>query len=116
MLKNNYLLFLLLVVCYFVFTYAYENVLATDDFVFKSLSGEYSAEVISQYIYYQHKWNWLSYSLIPLVVFVRTTFIAFLIQMAAYFVEDKDYPFKDFWRVALNAEWVMVFIAIVKFF
>ncbi len=116
MFKNNWLHLFALTVFYFVFTFAYENSLVTDSMIFRSLSGEYSAEVITQYIQAQHKWRWLSYLLIPVVLLVRTSLIAFLIQIADYFIEDKDYPFADFWRVTLNAEWCMVAMVMIKFF
>lgn len=114
---NNWLHYgLLVMVCVF-FSFFILHTLQTEEFIRSSLSGQYSSEVISSYLESREKWAWLGYVFIPLLILIRTTLIAFLMQMAVFFIDPEDNTaFGKFWSITLSAEWVTVLLVGVRFF
>lgn len=117
MKPNNWLHYLLLVLVFLFFSYFIANALETDELIRSSLSGQYSNEIISNYLESRKKWAWLGYLVIPLLILLRTTLIAFLMQMAVFFMDTEDETsYGKFWSVTLAAEWVTVFLVAFRFF
>lgn len=114
---NNWLHYLLLVFIFLFFSYIFSNALQTDEFIRSSLSGQYSNEIISNYLESRKNWAWLSYVFVPLLILLRTSIIAFLMQMAVFFIDPEDETsFAKFWSVTLSAEWITVLLIGFRFF
>lgn len=115
---NNWLHYLLLVGVFMFFTYAFVAYLQNDSVVRDSLSGQYSAEIINNYLESRKKWAWLGYALVPALILLRTTIIAFLMQMAVFFMNpgaEEEPRFSRYWSVTLFAEWAMLLLIALKF-
>ncbi|MXV37705.1 hypothetical protein GO491_03275 [Flavobacteriaceae bacterium Ap0902] len=92
------------------------HTLQNDGLIRSSLSGKYSDEVIANYLDSRKKWSWLGYLIVPLLILLRTGLIAFLMQMAVFFINHEDKtPFNKFWGVALSAEWVTILLIAFRF-
>lgn len=114
---NNWLHYLLLVLVFLFFSYFFAKALETEEFIRSSLSGQFSNEIISKYLENREKWSWLGYAFVPLLILLRTTLIAFLMQMAVFFINTEDETsFGKFWSVTLLAEWVTVMLIGFRFF
>lgn len=112
---NNWICYFLLVVV-FILLITISNALQTEEFIRSSLSGQYSNKVISNYLESREKWAWLGYTLIPLLILLRTSIIAFLMQMAVFFIDtENETPFRKFWSVTLSAEWITVLLIAFRF-
>lgn len=82
------------------------------------MSGQYSGEIINKYLEGRKKWAWLGYALVPLLILLRTSIIAFLMQMAVFFMNpeaDEEPKFSQYWSVTLFAEWAMLLLIALKF-
>lgn len=115
---NNWLHYLLLAGVFMFFTYAFSSYLQNDNVIRDSLSGQYSGEIINKYLESRKKWAWLGYAFVPVLILLRTTLIAFLMQMAVFFMnpETEEEPkFSQFWSVTLFAEWAMLLLIAFKF-
>lgn len=114
---NNLIYFIVINFFLFGFSFILTNTLQTNEFIRSSLSGQYSNEIISKYLENREKWSWLGYAFVPLLVLLRTTLIAFLMQMAVFFINTEDETsFGKFWSVTLLAEWVTVMLIGFRFF
>ncbi len=114
---SNWLYLFLFVFIFILLLYISNNIIQTDEFIQKSLSGKYNSELISDYFLSRKKWLWLQYVAIPVFLLLRTLLIAFLMQMVVFFINTKDdTSFNKFWSVTLMAEWVTVFLVTFRFF
>jgi len=116
----NLLHYMLLVGIFMLFTYLFNNYLQTDKVIVASLSGKYSNQIISNYLQQRSQWAWLAYCIVPLLILLRTTIIAFFMQMVVYFQhlndDDEKLPsFGKYWSVVLFAEWLAIFMVMAKF-
>lgn len=115
---NNWLHYLLLAGVFMFFTYAFSAYLQNDNVIRESLSGQYSGEIINNYLESRKKWTWLSYALVPVLILLRTTLVAFLMQMAVFFMNpasEEEPKFSRYWAITLFAEWAMLLLVALKF-
>lgn len=118
MKSNNWLHYLLLAGVFIFFTYAFSAYLQNDNIIRDSLSGQYSGEIINNYLESRKKWAWLGYTLVPLLILLRTSIIAFLMQMAVFFMDpesEKEPKYSQYWSITLFAEWAMLLLIVLKF-
>ncbi|MFV0305577.1 MAG: hypothetical protein ACK5IC_08885 [Moheibacter sp.] len=115
---NNWLHYVMLVGIFMFFTYAFVVYLQNDSVVRASLSGQYSNKIINNYLESRKKWAWMGYAFVPVLILIRTLVIAFLMQMAIFFMnpEQEDEPkFSQYWSITLFAEWAMLILVALKF-
>ena len=113
---KNWQHYLLLVIIFLFFSYFITNALQSDAFIRSSLSGQYSNEMITNYLESRERWAWLGYLAIPLLILLRTSLIAFLMQMAVFFIDNEDdTAYGKFWSVTLSAEWVTIILVAFRF-
>jgi hypothetical protein len=72
---------------------------------------------ISELLTTQKKWEWISYILLPLIVFLRASLVSTSLNIGLFFydTENKIY-FKQLFKIALLGEFVLVLVGYVKFF
>lgn len=117
-IKSNWVLYSILILVYLFYTYIYDQFIQTDDIIIHSLSDTYSKDIILQAIGLKRKWEFLGYLVIPLIILIRTTIIAVLIQGTLYIQSSltREYSFKKVWKITIVAEWAFVLMLIFKFF
>ena len=95
--------------CLILFSY----LLIEDSLYFDFFGSEFSYERIIKLIEESKKWKWLSYSLVPVLILVKTFFISACLYMGAFFIRTNK-KLGDFFRLSLLAEFILLLPIIVK--
>lgn len=105
----------LLLGCYGLLFFASEFVLISDNLIYQSLGSQLSYERITEMLEAGKQWKWLSYVLLPIILLLKLFFVAvcFAIGALVLGIEGK---FKEYMRVAITAEFVLLLIGVIKLF
>ena len=61
------------------------------------------------------KWEWIGYAIIPIIILLRSNFVAFCLSIGLFFYDmENKLKFKQFFRIALLGEFVLVLVGFVK--
>ncbi len=86
-----------------------------DEMIFNNLSEQLAQEQIEKIIESQQKWQWVGYAVIPIVVLIRSSLVALCLSVGTFFYNmDHSYKFKQFFRIALIGEFVLVLVGFFK--
>ncbi|GAB2581697.1 hypothetical protein GCM10027190_33650 [Spirosoma areae] len=94
-------------------TFAGQHLLISDELYFNALAEQMTFEQIEESIDQSHQWSWLAYVILPVFNLIKFTFVAALISLGYYFATNR-WVFKPFFRVAVQAELVLLFPAVIK--
>lgn len=112
---KNYQIFILLGILNFFIGELSKYLLDINSLVYDSLSQQFAHELIDDAFNEIRKWQLIGYLLIPFLLFVKTHLIAGILGIGA-FLFDKEISHKKLWRIALKAEFIFLFPAVVKLF
>jgi hypothetical protein len=96
-----------------VLTYAGKSLLITDELYFAFFEGQLSYERITEIVYVNKKWEWISYAIIPLYYLTKISLVSVCIYTGTLIV-GIDISFKRIFYVALLAEGIFLIPAILK--
>ncbi len=113
-LKNLYL-FLSLLAGYVVLTFLSNKFILTNTLFYNSYGNQLTAERISQILSFRYRFAWLGYVLTPIILLVRIFFIS-LILYTGIILSGLKVEFKSLFRIALQAEFVMLFAFFIKMY
>lgn len=98
----------------FLIGYLSKIYLNLDRLLIESLSTRFSLEQIKEYILNKHKWQWLSYAIIPLLLLIKTAIIASVLYVGTFFYSKAKVEFKQLINVAIKAEFVFLGVGVLK--
>jgi hypothetical protein len=84
-----------------------------DSLYFQSFGEKIATDRIAKIIEQSHKWQWLGYVFIPIVVLLRVSFTTICLY-TGFFLANFKVRFKDLFKVALLADFVFVLAGLVK--
>jgi len=114
---NNYIIFIIIVVLNIFSVFITKDILTSDELIYNYYSDLLTHENIQNFMEFNKKWWWVSYVVIPLVVFIRSGLVALCLSVGLFFYDtEKDFKFKNFIRIALQAEFVLVLVGFSKLF
>ncbi len=87
--------------------------LIDDNLFFEFYGEQMSYEHIVDLIAFQKQWSWLQYPLIPIAYLLKFCFVAGLL-LVGFFLVDVKARFQDAFRVALEAEFVLLIPSVIK--
>lgn len=96
-----------------VVTYAFKSLVITEDLYFTFFGDQLSYEQISEIIYTNRKWEWLSYAIIPFYYLVKI-FLAGVCIYIGTIIAGTGISFKKIFQVALLAEGIFLVPAVLK--
>ncbi|MDC9721732.1 MAG: hypothetical protein PSN34_03030 [Urechidicola sp.] len=117
-MKNNWVLFTLLVFLSFVSLLLYQNNINEEELLYNFYSEQFAHQQVEKIIQNQEKWAWLGYVIIPLLVLIRSSLVAMCLSVGnfLYNINETTSPkFKQFFRIALIGEFVLLFVGLFKF-
>lgn len=115
--KINYKLFLILIFSYLIIRFLSDICLETRELFYDFFSEQLAKEQITQLLQTQKKWAWIGYAIIPVLILLRTSFVAFCLSIGLFFYETENtVKFKQIFRIALLGEFVLVLVGWFKFF
>ncbi|MDD3721151.1 MAG: hypothetical protein PHW92_01505 [Lutibacter sp.] len=86
-----------------------------DKLVLNFYSEQLAQEQIEKLLESQEKWAWVGYAIIPLLILIRSSLVALCLSVGVFFYEmECKIPFKDFFRIALVGEFVLVLVGYFK--
>lgn len=111
-LKRKYL-FLLLFISYMLFGYISKEILNTEDLYASSLSEQFTQEQIQEALNLQQKWQWVGYAIIPLLLLLKISIIAAILDAGCFFF-DKEIKYKKLFNIVVKAEFVFLLVIVFK--
>jgi hypothetical protein len=113
-IKNyNVISFLLIWLVYIIITFLSKEYLFSDSLYFNNLSEQLSYERIVEIIDNSKKISVLSYFIIPILLIIKFTLIAFIFIIHGY-LTSKKYRMKEIFSIIINAEIIFVFLGVSK--
>lgn len=85
-----------------------------DVMIYDSISKMYNQNE-AKYIYdFQKKWEWLTYILIVLMLFIKGTMISSILYIGAFFLSTTKVTFRQLFDAVINAEFIFLIVGIIK--
>lgn len=110
MIKFN---FFYLVLAIFVFGFISEKLLSLDILLMNSLAEQFTQKQINDYFILKNKWEWLSYIAIPILLFVKVTLIAAVLDLGCY-ISEKNIKYKKLFSIVVKAEFIFLSVIVFK--
>lgn len=112
---NNYILLLTVVIILLLSGLLLKYGLEVDKMVLNFYSEQLAQEQIEKLLESQQKWAWLGYAIIPLLVLFRSNLVALCLNIGMFFYNmENSIKFKQFFRIALLGEFVLVLVGFFK--
>ncbi|OPC20572.1 hypothetical protein BAX95_09370 [Elizabethkingia meningoseptica] len=114
---KKYLLFIFLVSAYLIINFLADHFIMTNSKIVDFLAKDYPNNVVKDYIESKNKWWWANYAIMPLLIGIKVTLVAFCLN----FIKLFDLPglekitYGDFIKLAITAETVFVVAGFFKF-
>lgn len=106
-------LFFILVLIHIVVVTIFRYVLVNDDLFYNGLSHQLSYERMDEMLDTTKKWEWLSYVMLPIILFLKIFLTATSLFTGALIL-GVETSFKKLMHEAVQAEFVMVLPGVVK--
>ena len=110
---NNLKCFALLLGLLVITTQAASYLFLSEGIYYQSFGEKLATDRIAKMIEQSHKWQWLGYLFIPILVLIRVSFTTICLY-TGLFVADLKVRLRDLFKVALLADFVFVAAGIVK--
>ncbi|MBL4746903.1 MAG: hypothetical protein JKY08_11125 [Flavobacteriaceae bacterium] len=95
--------------------YATVNLLDTSTLIYNFYSEQLARAQVEKLITSQEKWSWLGYVFIPLLILIRTSLVALCLSIGQFIYNvENTYKFKQFFRIALIGEFVLILVGFFK--
>ena len=115
-MKNTFGKFFLLCVLFIFASELLKNVLQFNQLLYNSLSEKLTSEQLSSYFEIQSNWRWIEYIFIPIYILLKTSIIATILYISAYFFSKKNIVFNSLWTIVIEAEFIFLLVPIFKIF
>jgi hypothetical protein len=109
---RSLLLFGLFIVLTSAISWAFNVMVLTEDVYYTSLSEQLSVERIEELLRYQGEWNWVAYIIRIPFYGVKLFLIAICLLTGIFFLNKKS-TFGALFKVALKAEFVLLFPSLI---
>jgi hypothetical protein len=113
-LKKTASQFLILVIAFFVVMHLSNQILNTDQLLINSLSENFTARQLEQYLNFQHKWQWLLYILMPLFILVKMILTALILYIGIYFFTKPTITYFQLFEITIKAEFIFLLVPLFK--
>ena len=107
-MKKTIIKYLLLCFAAIIIAEITKNLLQFDILLYNTLAEKLSSKQIDNFFELQNKWKWVSYSIIPLFLFLKSVFIATVLYIGIFFFSKNDITFKKIWNCVIRAEFLFL--------
>ena len=91
------------------------HLLNVKELLYNFYSEKLLQEQVENLLNTQQKWTWLSYTFIPLFLLTRSSLVALCLSIGQFIYNvENTYKFKQFFRIALVGEFVLVLVGFFK--
>jgi hypothetical protein len=106
--------FITLVILYFIISYITNFFLVNDELFIIYLGDEYTTKYINDFLSSKKKWEWISYTIIPLFLLIKTTLISSILYIGTFFYSKKKVVFKQLFHITIIAEFLFLLVGVAK--
>lgn len=110
---SNTIIFIILSVAYIGLSYISSVILDLNGVMVRSLSEQLTAEQIEKVLSFKDQWQWISYVSVPLLLLIKISVTAVLIDVGCVFYNEK-LPYKQLFRIVLLGEFIFLAVPIFK--
>lgn len=115
-IKNTISEFVLLVFLSIMSLIITNNFLEIKELIYNLYSEQLAKEQVDKIFESNKKWEWLTYAFIPVIILVRSLLVSVCLSVGNFFYDmEEKTPFKEFFRIALAGEFVLVLVGYFKF-
>ena len=107
---KNYFFLLLLV---FFLGFISKELLNTEELVINSLAEQLTTKQIEKTLDFQQKWEWIAYLLLPLLLIIKVSIIALILDVGC-FLFGEEIKYKKLFNIVTKAEFVFLGVIILK--
>lgn len=112
-MKNNFTLFIILSLSIIFLGWFAEKILNTEELLLSSLSEQLTTGQIEKIIDFRDTWQWVGYVAIPILLLLKISVIALLLDVGCFFF-NKKLPYKQLFGMVLRAEFIFLLVPICK--
>ena len=112
-MKNNTLLFFALLILTFILSSSTKELLNTDDLIINSLAEQLTSEQIQDFLNISKKWEWISYIFLPILLLLKISIIAAILDAGCFFF-GKEIKYKKLFNIVVKAEFVFLLVIVSK--
>lgn len=112
-MKRVYYYYVILIVLNFIFGMISNKLLSTNELLVDSLIEQFSIEQVQKLITFQEKWKWIGYAMLPVLLLIKTSIIAGILDAGCFFF-SKEIKYKKLFHIVLKAEYVFLLVIIFK--
>ena len=105
---------ILLILATFLVTFLFDKLLSLESLLFNHLNALMNTRKVIEYINLSKKWQLLSYLLIPIVLLIKTTILASILYVGAFFYSKAKVTFKQLFDAVIKAEFVFLGVGVAK--
>ena len=105
--------FLFISLLYVLFSVLLNEFIIKDDLYYQTLGEQLARERIEEFLEFKHKWDWIAYLIIPVILFFKFLFVALCLETGSIFHGYKT-SFKQMFHIAMFAELVFLFAQMLK--
>ncbi|MCF6350340.1 MAG: hypothetical protein L3J23_04845 [Flavobacteriaceae bacterium] len=117
-MKSKYYLLVLLGLS-FLINFSSKYFIDFKELTYNFYSEQLAQEQLEKLIENQEKWSWLVYIVLLIIVLLRSSLVALCLSVGNFFYnidedEEQEPKFKQFFRIALLGEFVLLFVGVFK--
>lgn len=105
--------FLFISLLYILFSVLLNEFIIKDDLYYQTLGEQLARERIKEFLEFKHKWDWIAYLIIPVILFFKFLFVALCLETGSIFQGYKT-SFKQMFHIAMFSELVFLFAQMLK--
>ena len=105
--------FLFISLLYVLFSVLLNEFIIKDELYYQTLGEQLARERIEEFLEFKHKWDWIAYLIIPVILFFKFLFVALCLETGSIFQGYKT-SFKQMFHIAMFAELVFLFAQMLK--
>lgn len=113
MKHNRFLLFGLLVFLSLLLGILFQYVFEVEKLLITSLSEQLTAHQIEKLLDFRDKWQWVNYIVLPVLLLLKISVIALLLDIGCFFF-NKKLPYKQLFGMVLRAEFIFLLVPVCK--
>lgn len=89
-------------------------ILPINDLIYQSYSVKLTALQIKEIFVLQEKWNWLSYTIIPILLLIKSSLISSVLYIGTFFYSKNKVTFKQLFNTVVKAEFIFLSVGVLK--
>ena len=111
---KNIIYFFILVLFLLIIGFVGSIILDNEAKLIQYLNENYTTSQVNMYFETKQKWQWFSYSIIPIFLLIKISIIASILYIGTFFYSKAKVTFKQLFNAVVKAEFVFLGVGVLK--